>query len=350
MFALLLIALWGVLAQPYESQAWSLLAAKWIVPVALFHVAGTVFRSDSAMRKLETFSVLILVYLTAIAVFTLFNVTSLIFPKFILDDSLGIHAERARGPFLQAVANGVCLSILGLVALDSYLRRRIPRMLGWVVFLALPLALIATRTRAVWFSAAASVISLIGFRFEARLRRIGLALCGMIAFAFCATVLYQAEPAELFERLQDRSPVEFRLEMYQAGWDMFLEKPVAGWGTEATIQPELEKRITDFRPERYVFHNTYLELAVRCGAIGLGLYAWLMFCFFRLGRRPTAEVSHSGFLGKRFRMLWPIVLGVYLLNASAVVMNYQFVNGYLFTLAGILSAEDARERGIFAQR
>jgi len=34
------------------------------------------------------------------------------------------------------------------------------------------------------------------------------------------------------------------------------------------------------------------------------------------------------------------MLGVYLLNASAVVMNYQFVNGFVFTIAGILSAQN----------
>ena len=34
-------------------------------------------------------------------------------------------ADRARGPFLQAVANGVSLNLLGLVALDSFRRRRL---------------------------------------------------------------------------------------------------------------------------------------------------------------------------------------------------------------------------------
>jgi hypothetical protein len=47
--------------------------------------------------------------------------------------------------------------------------------------------------------------------------------------------------------------------------------------------------------------------------------------------------------------LWPVVLAVYLLNASAVVMNYQFVNGLLFTLAGILAArKDHSPRGRLA--
>jgi len=35
-------------------------------------------------------------------------------------------------------------------------------------------------------------------------------------------------------------------------------------------------------------------------------------------------------------------VAVYLLNGSFVVMNYQFVNGLLFTIAGILAAQNRR--------
>jgi hypothetical protein len=70
-----------------------------------------------------------------------------------------------------------------------------------------------------------------------------------------------------------------------------------------------------------------------------------MLRLFRLGRRPTQDAYDASFLGRQFRMLWPVMVGVYLVNASAVVMNYQFVNAYLFTLAGILAAQSARNRG-----
>jgi hypothetical protein len=52
--------------------------------------------------------------------------------------------------------------------------------------------------------------------------------------------------------------------------------------------------------------------------------------------------TEGGFLDEQFRALWPLLLGVYLLNASFVVMNYQFVNGFLFTLAGLLVAQNRR--------
>jgi hypothetical protein len=40
--------------------------------------------------------------------------------------------------------------------------------------------------------------------------------------------------------------------------------------------------------------------------------------------------------------MWPVLLGIYWVNAALVVMNYQFVNGLLFTLAGMLAAQRRR--------
>jgi O-antigen ligase len=351
MLALMLIALWGVQAEGNAPQAWSLVSAKWIVAFTLFHIAGSVFRDQGSLRKLEIFSLVMLAYLALVSVFFLFDAKSFIFPRFILDEGIGIHADRARGPLLQAVANGVCLSILGLIALDSFRRRAIRGILPPLLFLIVPLALLATKTRAVWLAAAISLCYLALFGTHRRVRRPALALCIIAATAVCGAWVYEANTSALTDRLQDRSPMDFRLEMYQAGWQMFTEKPVAGWGSEASVQPEIAKRISDFHPERYLFHNTYLELAVERGIIGLGLYMWLMVSLFRLAKKPADNfVSETHFLEGQFRRLWPVILIVYLVNASAVVMNYQFVNGFLFTLAGILAAQNARRPAVAAER
>ena len=73
-----------------------------------------------------------------------------------------------------------------------------------------------------------------------------------------------------FDRLEERSPVEFRVVMYQTGVEMFLEKPLTGWGL-GDLQPELAKRVHDFHQSAFFFHNTYLEIAVQHGLLGLSL-------------------------------------------------------------------------------
>jgi len=302
-----------------------------------------VFTDRNSLRKLELFCLAVLLYLSMIAVFFLFGTESLIFLRLILDTGIGIHADRARGPFLQAVANGVSLNMLGLIAVDSFRRQRLPRSLAAVLFLAVPLALLATKTRAIWISASFSIGALILYGRNRRLRRAALALCVLGLAGLLLFLAHRLNSRDFSERLLDQSPVDFRTEIYQAGWQMFTEKPVLGWGADSSVQSEVARRISDFHPDYYVFHNTFLELAVGRGLVGLGLYAWLILCLFRLGRPPKSEPSGPPhFMDLEFRKLWPIILGAYLINASAVVMNYQFVNGLLFTIAGILAAQNRR--------
>jgi len=278
------------------------------------------------------------------SVFFLLGADSLIFPRFILDAGLGIHIDRARGPFLQAVANGVSLNILGLIALDSFRRSSLPRFLPACLFIAVPMALLATKTRAVWLSALLSITAVALLGRDRRIRKAALALCILGVVGLLALRVQRVNSREFSERLEDQSPVDFRSEIYDAGWQMFMEKPFLGWGPDAEVQTEVARRISDFHPDYYIFHNTFLELAVGRGLVALTLYGWLILCLFRLARSAKpADNSPQHFLDSVFRRLWPVLLGVYLLNASAVVMNYQFVNGLLFTLAGIMAAQRRRE-------
>src|SRR5258708_10524670 len=109
------LAVLRALREPFDAQTWSIIASKFIVPFALFHLATLVFRGASERRHFEIFVVFALAYLVFIAIAFLADAHSLIFPRFILNQSLGFHADRARGPFLQAVANGVSLNILGIL-------------------------------------------------------------------------------------------------------------------------------------------------------------------------------------------------------------------------------------------
>jgi len=147
----------------------------------------------------------------------------------------------------------------------------------------------------------------------------------------------------LDERLQENGPVAFRVEIYKAGWEMFLRKPVTGWGGKE-MQVELSHRISDFQQEEYYFHNTFLEILVQYGVIGLSLYLWMIFELFRVGRRGSVGKysPRDSFLDHEFRALWPIFLFVYLINAMFVVMNYQFVNGLVFSIAAMLNAQNRR--------
>jgi O-antigen ligase len=142
----------------------------------------------------------------------------------------------------------------------------------------------------------------------------------------------------LRDRLQELGPVEYREAVYVGGWEMFLERPLTGWGFNQ-MPAELPRHVSGYKEKLLYPHNTYLELLVEDGIVGLALYLWLMWELWRLGRGPVPAGERGGFLDAEFHRLWPILLGVYWVNAAVVVMNYQFVNGLLFTMAGMLAGQ-----------
>ncbi len=334
MLALMALAVFRALREPFDAQTWSIIASKYIVPFALFHVAVLIFRGESQRRHLEIFVILALAYLVFIAIAFLVDARSLIFPRFILDESLGFHPDRARGPFLQAVANGVSLNILGILVLALSQKRKLVVGLLW---LALPLAVLATLTRAVWISFAFSTIVL-GFRL---VKRRLLALCTLLAMVGLLVGLAiglsnHSLKTALWDRTGERGPVDARLAVYDAGWAMFQERPFTGWAAGG-MYAELARRMEGYHLRTFYVHNTYLALLVEFGVPGLGLYGILFFNLFRLSwRRPPSESGPVASL----RKVWPILLGVYLFNAFFVDMAYQFVIGLMFTVAGTLCASE----------
>jgi len=138
--------------------------------------------------------------------------------------------------------------------------------------------------------------------------------------------------------MEERGPVDFREAVYAGGWQMFLERPLTGWGVNQ-MPGELARHVSGYKERSLYPHNTYLELLVEHGIAGLALYAWLMWEIWRVGRGSIPPRESNIFLDRHFHSLWPLFLGVYWINAALVVMNYQFVNGLLFTMAGMLAAQ-----------
>ena len=341
MIGLTVLAVASVIGQPFDNQTWCLLAAKFIVPFALFHLAGLVFREERQLRQFEIFSLVVLAYLCFTAIAFLVGAKSLIFPRFILDESLGYHVDRARGPLLQAVANGVSLNLLGVLALHAFLRGRIRGLKAAVLLASLPVAILATMTRAVWLSFAVSVVVLIIRSHNRRLRRICIAVTMVGTLGLLIALSFEDQRRALTDRLHESGPLDFRQAVYAGGWQMFLERPLTGWGVNQ-MPAELARHVSGYKEKELYPHNTYLELLVEHGVFGLALYAWLMWEILRLGRGLVPRADREGFLDQQFHAMWPVLLGVYLVNAAFVVMNYQFVNGLLFAMAGMLAAQRRR--------
>ena len=231
MIGLTALAVCSVVGRPFDNETWSLLASKFIVPFALFHLAGLVFAEERRFRQFEVFALVVLAYLSFTAIAFLVGAQSLIFPRFILDESLGFHADRARGPLLQAVANGVSLNILGLLALHAYRRGSARGVKVLALLASVPIAILATMTRAVWLSFAGSVMAMIFLsKNYALCRRACVALVVLAGVGLAVALSSHELGSSLSDRLEERGPVDYREAVYAGGWQMFLERPLTGWG------------------------------------------------------------------------------------------------------------------------
>lgn len=341
MLGLAVLALASVLSQPFDHEAWSLLAAKFLVPFTMFHLAGLVFSEERYFRQFEVFAIIVLAYLSFTAIAFLVGANSLVFPQFILDESLGFHADRARGPLLQAVANGVSLNMLGLLAFHAYQRGSVRGLKMWLLLASVPIAILATMTRTVWLSFAGSIVALI-FIAKRRTYRFACIAVVLCAGLILAMIVASGEAGcALADRLQEQGPLNYREAVYAGGWEMFLQRPLTGWGFHQ-MPAELPQHVSGYDEKTLYPHNTYLELLVEHGLAGLALYLWLMWELWRLGKGRVPKGEQHGFLDVDFHRLWPVLLAVYWVNAAMVVMSYQFVNGLLFAMAGMLAAQRRR--------
>jgi putative inorganic carbon (hco3(-)) transporter len=334
------VVLISLVGRPVDEATWGVLAAKYLFPFALFHLAQLVFTEEQRIRRLEVFALVVLAYLSFTAIASLLGLPELVFPKFILDPNLGYHIDRARGPFLQAVANGVSLNMLALLVLHGYRRGSLRSMKTALVLGSVPIATLATMTRSVWLSFAGSLLGLLFIAKNLKARLAFIAVLTVAAGGLGVVMATTDLGGVLGDRLQESAPVEFRKAVNAGGWQMFLERPFVGWGFHQ-MPAELPKYVSEFHDKVLYPHNTYLEILVENGLLGLSLYAWLMWELWRLGRGKVQGREARGYLDS-FRRWWPILLAMYWVNAAVVVMSYQFVNGILFTVAGILAAQRRR--------
>lgn len=243
------------------------------VPFVVFLLAPYAFRTRQQRDILLGLLVGFGFYLGLTAFFESIGPNSLVWPQFILDPTAGIHEGRARGPFLEAAANGFGLyvgAVAGVIAAVTW------SLLPWRIFaggvtVLCSLGMLLTVTRSVWVAGAvATAITMLAVR-ELRRFVIPVAAAGVAM----VLVAFAADPS-LKEDALDRAGAE------QSVWDrrnsnatalaMIADRPVFGFGFDAYglhdddyIQLLDDAPVTVPRPE---LHNVFLSLASELGLVG----------------------------------------------------------------------------------
>jgi O-antigen ligase len=91
-----------------------------------------------------------------------------------------------------------------------------------------------------------------------------------------------------------------------------------------------------------VVHNSYLDVLLEHGVVGLSLYLVTYVSLWGVGRRLPDRTDCAGDapLDRSFLPIWRAMLTVFLVNGCFVVMSYQFVGALLFTVGGMIRAHE----------
>ncbi len=311
------------------------------IPFLLFALAPVIFRSPRHRSLLLTCLVMVGLYLSLTAVFEITGAKALVIPRYISDPAIGIHQDRARGPFVEAVGNGTAIYI-GLVAavIATFTwTGRWKRYLAIATVILSAAALLFTLTRSVWLGAmVATAVTMLA---HPALRR-WMVPVGVIAVLVTATslVVVPGLAARAQTRESQQQPIWDRRNLSRAALNMVEARPLFGFGWDS-----FTKVGTDyFQQGDYpltagvgvVVHSAYLSHLAELGLVGTSL--WLLSTILAVGlafgRRapPDLEPWRYGLLA----------IAAMSLIVSGFVYPYMFATIVLWTWAGILYASGSR--------
>jgi O-antigen ligase len=254
-----------------------------ILPFLTFLVAPLAFATPRHRRVLLVTMVALGAYLGLTTLFETARLDALVFPRYILDPSYGIHAGRGRGPFVDAVANGLalytCAAVCAVAA--ATWRGRAHRTVAVAVGLLCLVGAFMSLQRSVWL--AAGVATLVAMLAARRARRylvpvlaataVGIGICVAVIPALAERITQRTEQSETLWDRENLARAAVRMiearPLFGFGWSRFTAdsfdyfEQAPGYPLTATGSP---------------VHNTPLGYGAELGLIGLTLWLLGLIC------------------------------------------------------------------------
>ncbi|MEN3284657.1 MAG: putative inorganic carbon ((-)) transporter [Solirubrobacteraceae bacterium] len=306
-----------------------------LIPFLSFLLAPIVFNTQRRQTILLGVLTICGAYLSLTALAEATGAHALVWPSYIVDPNVGIHANRARGPFVEAGALGVALWGCGVAALvlASSPPRRWVRPAGFVVAILCVLGVLFSLTRADWLAASvAGVITLVVARELHRFVVPAIVCCVLVVGGALAVVPDLSQKASAREQTQ--SPIWDRLNSDAAALRMVEAKPLLGFGWDSFGDKSAPYyRITANYPLTSVaeLHNVFLSNAAELGLVGASI--WLAALVAAVGA-PIVRAPPPGTRAWRTGLLAIAVMWLVAANFSPLAAV--FPNLLLWTWAGVL--------------
>jgi O-antigen ligase len=203
-----------------------------LTPVVAYLFAKNIFSEGRQISQFFWILVLPTLYFAVTAFGEHFGISAIVWPKKILDPSVGGWWEgRARGPFLQTAVFGYVLGMFALTQIYLITRPFYGKAIKAILAVSLTgafMALFFTYTRGGWAATAIGLISLAVMRPKFRPFFIAAIVVGVMIFS--VGLLQSTGGDELSERVSNTNTIENRLGVIAAASNMFLDHPLFGIG------------------------------------------------------------------------------------------------------------------------
>jgi hypothetical protein len=346
-------------AAPQFSSPWFTFITGYLFPFIVF-----VFAKNYIVREEDvTFILQALfyfgIYLSITAFFEYTNLRQFIFPRYIADPEIGIHWDRARGPFLNAAFNGVGI-LIGFISGLHLLQKKtgIAKAFHQTALLFFFPAVFFTLTRSVYLGMLITLFIFLGWYKTSfskwKLISLPLAVVLIVGMANSPRLL-SSERRE--GGVAQVGEVEIRLALLKRSIFMFSEQPFAGVGLAQFVPASIRSykgpvaNIEEYARDTFQ-HNHLLAVAAELGITGLMTYLTLIVLILRRLKQLVGKLPVKGIMGNNLRVAIFAIWCVYLNNNLFVEPAHSiFVNSVPFLFAGLADGLYTRslESGLLSQ-
>ena len=322
-----------------------------LFPAIVFLMAVSVVRRENQIHTVLAFFALFGIYLTVVGLAQWFKIDALVWPKYILDETLGIHAERVRGPFLNAPDMGlallICLFATWLLAIRSSIGWRIVLVL---VSLPMTLATYLTLTRSIWLALVLCAFLAVWVWSPARATRWALTCLLVVGLAMFVFLRWSNLTSSQREQggVAEPEPVISRIEAAQISLELAAQNPLLGAGLGRFMVKALDSaHMRTIGQPGFAYsigmveHNNFLSMLAETGVPGaaayIGLLLGLLAVSIRLYRMipPTA----TGLLDRRFvGFYWIVWLAFFVDSMFRLTTSSPLPNSLFLLLGAVIVA------------
>lgn len=335
---------------PIFISPWFIFINGYLFPFIIFMFAKSYVREEKDVLVILNTLFYFGIYLCITSFFEFTDLKQFVFPRYIANPDVGIHVDRARGPFLNSAFNGVGI-IIGFISGLHLLQRRtgFSRFFHQAALLLFFPAVFFTLTRAVYLSMLVTVVIFLGWYKTSfpkwKLLSLPLAIILIVAIAnyprFLSTErreggVYQTEE------------VSVRLALLERSISLFSESPVTGVGLAQFSPSSVYSQTGRVSPilidaRATLQHSHLLGMLTELGLAGVLTYLTIIVCILRRIKQIAGKLPETGIMGSNLRIVIFSIWSVYLItNLFLEPTSNLFDNAVPFLFAGLADGMYAR--------